>query len=135
MAAALTFTAHLIWEEVQGRLFAPAGLMLFGHLLVCLIASLGDVLIAAFAYWLTAAVFRRPDWPLSRDWVWPALLWLAAGLAITVVIERIAVTSGLWAYGPSMPTAWGVGLMPLAQWVVVPSVTLLLFRLLFARGQ
>lgn len=41
---------------------------------------------------------------------------------------------GRWSYGPSMPLLLGVGVSPLAQWVVVPVVMLWLAKRYLRRG-
>ena len=133
-AVLLTFWAHFLWELSQAGFFSNmAGMPFARHALVCLAASLGDLLIAAAAYALAALVFRRPAWALRPGWWAPAALWLAAGLAVTVLIERWAVATGRWAYGPAMPTLLGVGLLPVLQWIIVPASTLGIVRAVSAR--
>lgn len=105
-----------------------AEMPLLRHALTCFLASLGDVTIAALAYAATGLLFGRPLWALSPDWFWPAALWVAIALGITALIELWAVATGRWVYGPSMPVVLGIGLAPLLQWVIVPVVTLLIFR-------
>jgi len=94
----------------------------------CLVAALGDVVIASLAYVATALVVRRTRWPLQQGWAWAAALWLAIGLGITVLFELWALERGRWAYGPAMPLLFGVGLLPLLQWLIVPLLTLALVR-------
>ncbi|MCP9491703.1 MAG: hypothetical protein MSC31_17790 [Solirubrobacteraceae bacterium MAG38_C4-C5] len=67
-------------------------------------AALGDAL-------LTVAVAVPAAWTGRRS---PAVL--VAGLAGAALgIERNALARGRWAYRPAMPTARGVGLVPLVQ--------------------
>ncbi|MCI0539425.1 MAG: hypothetical protein L0Z50_29805 [Verrucomicrobiales bacterium] len=72
--------------------------------------------------------FRTRFW-FERNSLLPASLFVASGLAYTVWSEwhntRIVQT---WAYTPSMPTVYGVGLSPIAQWLVIPSLLVLLLR-------
>ena len=52
---------------------------------------------------------------------------LAAGLGFTIFSEWYNVyVVGAWAYQPTMPLVAGIGLTPLLQWVVVPTLMLLL---------
>jgi hypothetical protein len=66
------------------------------------------------------------DWPISRF-----LIYLAIGLAITSVVEILAVGAAWgWTYSPTMPLVPGtkIGLVPIIMWVLVPTVTLWLSR-------
>ena len=82
-----------------------ADMPLLRHSLVCLLASLGDLLIAAIAYAATILLLRRP-WPLRPRWQGPAALWMTISIAFAVAIERWALASGRWTYAESMPTLW-----------------------------
>lgn len=125
-ALLLTLFAHFAWELAQACFFANlSGMPFLRHALTCFQASLGDVTIAALAYGAsygaTALLFRRPLWALRPNWLLPAALWVAIGLGITVLIERWAIDTGRWVYGPSMPVVFGIGLAPLLQWMIVPA--------------
>ncbi|MGI9361359.1 MAG: hypothetical protein ACR2O7_07280, partial [Parasphingorhabdus sp.] len=66
------------------------------------------------------------DWPISRF-----LIYLAIGLAITSVVEILAVGAAWgWTYSPTMPLVPGtkIGLVPIIMWVLVPTATLWLSR-------
>lgn len=128
-ALLLTLFAHFAWELAQARFFANlSGMPFLRHALICLRASLGDMTIAALAYGAAGLLFRRPHWSLRPSWLLPAAIWVATGLGITVLIELWATETGRWVYGPSMPVVFGIGLAPLLQWMIVPVVTLLVFR-------
>jgi len=50
---------------------------------------------------------------------------LAIGLVITIVFELLATGPlNRWAYSESMPTILGVGVSPVAQWVILPLIQL-----------
>ena len=128
-AAVLTVLLHFVWEMWQSRFFASmADMPPLRHALVCLLASLGDLLIAAVAYAATVLLLRR-SWPLRARWQGPAALWMAISIAFGVAIERWALASGRWTYAESMPTLLGVGLLPLIQWIIVPTATLLTLQI------
>lgn len=128
-AILLTLALHYLWEIGQVPLFADfADIGLVNHAMICLVASLADLLIAAVAYLVTATVFRRINWLLHAAWQWPAGMWIAVGLVAAILIERLALRQGRWTYGLSMPTILGIGLSPILQWVFIPLVTLLLLR-------
>lgn len=50
------------------------------------------------------------------------------GFAATAVIERWATAIGRWTYSDSMPTIAGIGVSPLLQWLVIPTLLLALAR-------
>lgn len=130
--AGFSFLLHFAWEILQTPLYA--GMPQAPHLagtIVCLKATLGDVMNALVAFWGTATLaHRKRGWLLhaqSRDW----LVYLAIGILITIVLERLA-TGALerWAYAQAMPLVpgLGVGVTPLVQWLVVPSMVVWLAR-------
>ncbi|GAC1395111.1 MAG: hypothetical protein NVSMB68_12070 [Thermoanaerobaculia bacterium] len=49
-------------------------------------------------------------------------------------IERIE-TYGRWRYSETMPTLFGVGTLPLLQWLLVPFIEVTSFRFIAARRQ
>ena len=129
VAFALTLSGHYAWELAQAQWFADhAGARLSSYAWHCFVAAWADVLIAAASYGLTALLFRRTRWALEAKTLGPAILWITFGLVITVLIELSATASGRWTYAPSMPTVLGIGLLPLAQWILVPVLTLVVFR-------
>ena len=84
--------------------------------------SAGDLLIAALSL-LGALVLVRPShWPQQRSVaVW--LLTLVFGLGYTIHSEWYNTTvTYLWTYSSSMPQIAGIGLSPIAQWLVIPCV-------------
>ena len=134
LAVSITFVTHFLWEVSQAPFFSnAAGMGFTRHALVCLAASLGDVLITAAAYGFAALLFRRPTWALRPGWQGPAGVWLATGVVMTVLIERGAVAFGWWEYEAAMPTVFGIGMLPVLQWVIVPAVSLATVRGLATR--
>ena len=134
LAIAVTLVGHYAWELAQARQFMEhAGAAISEYAWHCFRAALGDAVIAAASYGLVALLFRRVRWPLHSPVLAPAIAWITIGLAITIAIEQWAIASGRWSYAPAMPTVLGVGALPLAQWVIVPSVTLLTFRAIVRR--
>ena len=56
-------------------------------------------------------------------------LYLAVGLVVTLVFEVVNVyVAHRWSYASAMPLVLGIGLSPIAQWLIVPTVTLVLAR-------
>lgn len=94
--------------------------------------TLGDVLIGTSALAIALLVTRAGE---PRAWRWGAIaaLTIAIGLGYTVFSEWLnTVVREGWAYAAAMPTmrigGLEVGLSPLAQWLVVPPLALLLAR-------
>ena len=90
----------------------------------CFVPSLGDgiiLLLIFFAGWL---VYRRQDWA-DRPGLRGYALMLGCGLVIATIIELGAVhVLNRWDYAAGMPLLpyLGVGLVPLAQMLVLPPV-------------
>ena len=132
--AVVSVVLNYTWEMAQVPFFSSmASAPLREHALRCLGSAAGDVLLGGFAYFLASLTARSFSWPGSARWVLPTSAWILFGLAVTVVIERVAVANGRWTYGEAMPTIFGVGLLPLFQWLVVPLITLAIWRALISR--
>lgn len=116
---------HLVWEVGHVpfyTLWDEAGPAYIAWAVVHCTA--GDGLIALGTYALASAASGTVMWPwrvMARGLV---VLW-ASGLTWTAVSEwRHVQVLGSWAYAEAMPTVAGIGLTPLAQWVVVPALAL-----------
>ena len=129
VAVSLTLTLHFAWEMGQSGFFADfTGQRWWRHLLRCLGAAAGDLAIATSAYLAVAAICRRRRWPFEARSVGPAVLWLTIGEVVTITLERWAVAVGRWSYAEQMPLFFGIGILPVLQWLVIPIVTLGLLR-------
>lgn len=129
VAAMLTLTLHYAWEMGQAPLFtnfANAGWS--DHAIPCFRAALGDLLIAFCAYALAALVFWQPMWPFIARWHRPFAVCLGVGLTITIAFEYYALRTNRWDYTDGMPTVIGAGLSPLAQWLAVPAITIVILQ-------
>lgn len=135
----LVFTAavlilHYIWEMAQAGLFVGMKEQPIAQSAVrCFKAALGDVVITAIAFAPAALSVRRIHWPLMSTFVAPVVC-VATGLVITIRFEKFALATSRWAYAPEMPTLFGIGISPIAQWIVIPLVELALFRRLWRAG-
>ena len=104
------------------------------HVLGCLRGAGGDLIILAGCYLAASLTARTWYWPIQQRVLGWAAIFVAVGLAITVVFERWALSVGRWSYGATMPLILGIGLAPVLQWLVVPVATLAVVRA-SARGQ
>ena len=121
------------WEFSQVPLFAGmADAPHWDAIRICAIATLGDIVIMLIAYWLVAVIARSRFW-FAAPTAAQLMMFVAVGVAITVLIEHLALRGwwfGSWDYSPLMPVipGIGVGLSPLAQWVVLPLLTVWFVR-------
>lgn len=126
--ASFALLAHFAWEMGQMPLYrmnAPSRWHMIG---LCTQAALGDVIMTLLAYVLTARLVRRRLWLVA-----PRRLDLATfigiGVAMTVGLEwwNVSVRHS-WSYTADMPSAAGIGLSPVVQWIVLPPLILRLAR-------
>jgi len=126
----LTFIvlANLAWEVFQLPLYtiwteaSPAAIAF-----AALHCTAGDLLIAASSLLGALLLAGHPDWPEQR--YWSVAIWAIAGGFVYTMYSEILNTQirGSWAYRDIMPIfPWiGIGISPLAQWIVVPSAAFL----------
>lgn len=130
-----SFFLHFFWEMVQIPFFVDMTEARHWDVVwLCTRATIGDANIAVGAYTLAA-------W-MAKDWFWAANGWgrinlsvyLAVGLIVTVIFEYWATGEGeRWSYSELMPVLlWaGTGLLPLAQWILLPMLTVLVAKWMF----
>jgi len=125
----LLFVMNFAWEMLQANLFSSMrGLPILRATLLCLRASAGDLLITAVAFTIAALVARSPTWPVGRRIFIPATIFLIVAMTIVIAYELFALSTARWKYDAAMPTVFGIGLLPLMQWLVLPIVELWTFR-------
>src|SRR6266581_791485 len=53
-------------------------------------------------------------------------------LVITAIgFEVFALSTARWSYGATMPTLFGIGVLPLLQWLLLPITEVWLYRAIF----
>ncbi len=127
--AGVAFVLHLLWEAAHVPLYTlwnegdwPK---IARYVLHC---TLGDVIIATGLFLVTAVVFRHLDWPL-RTPLGGGILMVVIGVAYTAFSEWYNVYRvAAWSYAPGMPLVAGLGITPLLQWTVVPSLMTMVFH-------
>jgi len=86
--------------------------------------TVGDIAIAIVMLVVALTLFGTPAWP-DEKFRSVLMAALAGGIGYTIYSEYVnAGPRASWAYDSLMPTLpWiGTGLLPLAQWIVVPSL-------------
>lgn len=134
--AAFSFALNLVWEIGQLPLYTIFGTESAGRIAYDVIhCTIGDVLIAVFTLLIAALLTRRADWPLTRPWAGGGIA-ILSGLSYTAYSEwQNVYRIGAWAYSERMPLAFGIGVSPLLQWLVVPVVLVAIVRLRQRGGQ
>lgn len=120
----------LAWEILQLPLYTLASEPRLAWIAYAIAhCTVGDTLIGTAAL-IAALVICRADelghWPRNKLILWTVLL----SAAYTILSERHNLAQGSWAYSSLMPIVPGlqVGLSPLLQWLLVPTVALWLAK-------
>jgi len=123
------FALNLVWEVVQLPLYAMERYSQWPALAYAVLhCTLGDAAMAFAAYLIAALVTREPQWPMNRPLAGLAVV-LVAGEAFTIWAEWYNVyVLHSWAYAAGMPTIRGIGVAPLAQWLMLPVLALAILR-------
>lgn len=113
---------NLVWELAQMPFYTlwETG-SIWEVAFAALHCTVGDVLIAGVSLTAGLLLFGAPNWPCGR-FLRVAATAVLFGLGVTVLVEHVATTWGIWTYSELMPVlpGLGTGLAPLTQWVVVP---------------
>jgi hypothetical protein len=118
---------NLLWEVLQSPLYVMPSRIPFYKAYALVHCTIGDGLIAAGIY-VGAALVAQWHWPLDAPGRGLAVL-LPLGIAYTAYSEwRNVYVIGAWTYDSLMPTLAGIGIAPLAQWLVLPPVAVWLLR-------
>ncbi len=123
---ATTVLANLAWETLQLPLYTIWTTETVGERAFAVVhCTGGDMLIALSALVAALIVLGSRNWPRAR-FLEVSLLAIGFGIAYTGFSEWLNVfVRRSWAYSawmPVVPTAGGIGLSPLLQWVFVPTL-------------
>ena len=113
--------ANLVWELAQLPFYTIWTAGNPREISVAILhCTAGDVLIATTTLLIALVCFgRRTAWVVGAT--------VAMGLFYTMWSEYVHAVIGTdWAYAPLMPLlpVLGIGLLPLAQWLVIPAIAL-----------
>jgi hypothetical protein len=129
--ALFAFLVHYPWEFLQVPFFE--GMATAPHweaVRFCTRATAGDAGIALVAFWGAAALVGSRRWIRKPQRI-ATTTFIAIGIAVTIVFERLATGPlGRWDYSELMPVlpVLEVGMVPLAQWLILPWAILWLVR-------
>lgn len=122
-----TVGGNLVWETAQMPLYTLWHTGTARDIAQAIIhCTLGDSVIATVALVAALVVAGSPAWPYERAGSVIAVM-VAVGVGYTAYSEYLnTVVRGAWTYTDRMPTMpWlGTGLSPLAQWLIIPTMTL-----------
>jgi hypothetical protein len=126
------FLLNLLWEMAQMPLYTQYHT--FADHIVCIPASVGDVLLILILY--TIVSFSFDDWNWIRALTKRnTFLLVLLGMLIAIVMEQRALSLGLWGYTIHMPLLplVHVGLLPVLQMMILPLSTFYISNLYFLK--
>ena len=125
------FALNFLWEMAQARFYSSMrALPLWSATWLCTRAASVDVALLALCFAIAALVVRDATWPLHPKVSATTTFFLVCLLA-TIGSERWAIATTRWTYSDDMPVIFGVGALPLLQWILIPALAMLIFRLGF----
>lgn len=115
--AVSAFGLNMLWEMAQ--VFAFSSLdkaSTFEIVVLVTIASIADAIITLLAYLLVASLRRKWRW-WNEARALDFLIFAVVGAVAATLIETIALSRGIWAYGSYMPIVplLNIGLLPFLQ--------------------
>lgn len=132
-----SLVGHLAWELLQVPLYTLWRTGSSGEITFAILhCTGGDLVIASVSLMLALLATASWEWPQQRFPVVAALA-VVTGVAYTVFSEWLNVyVRQSWSYNSTMPVlnfgSYRIGLAPLAQWLVIPTVA---FRVVASRYQ
>ena len=122
---------HLVWEVVQLPLYTIWRAGTANEIAFAVVhCTAGDLMIATLSLVTALLIFGTRAWPSER-FLPVAACALVAGIGYTAYSEWLnTVVRKSWSYTEFMPTlpGTGLGLSPLAQWLIVPGLAMLAAR-------
>ena len=117
------FLLNLLWELLQLPLYTIWNTGTTREILIAVLhCTAGDVSIGTVCLVGALVAEATAGWPNDRFGA-VALLTIGAGLSFTVYSEwHNTIILHLWTYALGMPTVLNIGMAPLAQWLVIPSI-------------
>lgn len=128
---AVGFILNLIWENAQAPLYKGYG-GFQTHFSICFWASLLDAAIILLLTFLISFWRKSFDWIINMNWEETVVLMSFGGI-LAVIFEVLALEFDVWSYSSTMPLLpfFNIGLTPLLQMIILPSLTILFSRNIF----
>lgn len=129
--SAVAFLLHFIWEYFQCIPFFIHG-ELPPTMWSMLLATLGDVTLTWFAFFIVVFIARDFSW-WAKKWSWRVKL-ILMGLAVifSAGIEVMALKSGRWFYTDFNPVIFGtISVIPILQLLLLFPITFYISKKIF----
>lgn len=122
----IAFLLHIVWENAQAPLYAGYQ-SFFVHFPVCLIGTVGDVVITILTLMLVLLLKKQIP-QTAPDFLALAII----GFITAIAIEQHALLVGKWNYSQTMPLIpWlNVGLAPILQMTILLPLSFYIANLL-----
>ncbi len=122
----VSFILNFLWEISQAFLYAPHFVGIAGLITVHLRAGLGDVLMVFIILALDTLILNR-IFVGEKTAVKRYLVIMLIGFVLATLVEKYALATGRWSYASLMPIIpfLNVGLTPILQMIVIPSVIII----------
>jgi hypothetical protein len=120
-----TSVLNLVWETLQLPLYTiwSTG-SLSDNAFAVVHCTVGDAMIAGIALAAALVIWQAKSWPATGV-LRVDIAAILFGVGYTVFSEwRNTTVTMTWTYAPSMPQLAGIGLSPVAQWLLVPPLAL-----------
>ena len=127
---AVVAVGNFVWECIQLPLYTLWNTGSAAEITYAVVhCAGGDLLIAGATLVGSLLLFGAANWPSAR-FIPVATTTFIAGIGTTAYIEQLSITRGTWAYSDLMPLlpGTGIGLSPLAQWIVIPFLAFAIMR-------
>ena len=122
-----------LWELAQAPLYVGLDRYNAAVLWHCFVAGLGDGIMVLTIMAVGRVTLHRWDW-FKRPRLSEYLVMLTAGFILAVLVEAVAVhLLGRWEYSVRMPTVLGIGVVPIAQMILLPPMVFRTVALLGSR--
>lgn len=111
----ISFFLHIVWENAQAPLYLGY-VSLSEQFFICFIGTIGDVVFTLAVYCCVALISGNYLWFLKTKNKYFLILGFV-GLIFAIIVEKVALTFGIWGYKKLMPTIpyLNVGITPLLQ--------------------
>ena len=120
---------NAIWEFAQSSLYTDHVRGWWYVTWTRLHCTVGDVMILLSVFWFVSFAFRTRSW-IADNRHSACVLFIVSGLGYTIFSEWWNRSiRGSWQYSNAMPVVFGIGLSPIAQWIVIPPLILRQIRI------